>query len=347
MDGGGTSVLRSTLRAKKGLAVRQKDGQTGDFFVFNDKNIALCVNEQPNFLNQEYCKLSYEPNTCAKQDGKDGGKYGGLMLDVQLVITFDDKTLAAMHNATSQENSTSIGKIDPRNVYAVSDLINNDVDTNGIMIVLPCSPGNPMSRWAPRGDLTNETCTNANTLQEDTVNALQFALESTDSEHEFLKDIILWNSTGEDGCNPIDENEYGMVILTSEGCWENVGLFGNTTSGSGASRYIYAVSGLRYDDTNTDGIMIDLPCSPGNPMSRWSPRGDLTSEACTNTLQEDTVKALKFALESSNDENEFLRDIVLWNSVQDDGCNPIDEMEYGMMIMTDEGCWENVHPDNL
>ena len=229
MDGGGASVLRSTIRSENGFAAHHKVGETGDFYVFNDKNIALCVNEQPNFLNQETCKLSYEPNTCAKQDGKDGGSYGNLMLDVQLVITFDDKTLAAMHNATlatSSENATllgnatSIGDVDPRYIYAVSDLRYDDTNTDGIIIDLPCSPGNPTSRWVPRKDLTNENCTN--NLQEDTVNVLTFALESSNDENEFLRDIVLWNSVEDDGCNPIDEMEYGMVIMTNEGCWGNV-----------------------------------------------------------------------------------------------------------------------------
>ena len=220
MDGGGESVLRSTLRAKS-LVAHEQSGRTGNYYVFNDKNIALCANEQPNFLNQDFCKLSYESNTCTKQDGKDGGTYGSLMLDVQLVIMFDAETLAAMHNAT------------------------------------------------------------------------------------------------------------------------------RTTSSDVEPHYIYAVSGLRYDDTNTDGIIIDLPCSPGNPTSRWIPRIGLTKEACTNTLQKDSVNTLQFALESSNDENAFVRDIVLWNSIEGDGCDPIDETAYGMMIMTSEGCFENVHPDHM
>ena len=31
----------------------------------------------------------------------------------------------------------------------------------------------------------------------------------------------------------------------------------------------------------------------------------------------------------------------------EDGCDAADEMEYGMLVMTDEGCWENVHPDHM
>ena len=226
MDGGGASVLRSTLRAGK-LVMHEQSGRTGDYYVYNDKNIALCSNEQPNFLNQEFCKLSYDPNTCSKQDHKDGqggrggggrsggngGKYGGYMLDVQLVITFDDKTLVALHQATKIRAQT-------RYIYAVSNLRYDSSNTKRRVIDLPCSPGNPISRWIPRLDLTNETCTN--TLAVDTVNVLKFALESSNDENEYIRDIVLWNSVEEDGCNTMDEMEYGMKIMTDEGCWENV-----------------------------------------------------------------------------------------------------------------------------
>ena len=51
MDGGGSAVLRSTLRAKIGFVPTQREG-TGDYFVANDQNIVLCANEHPNFLNR-------------------------------------------------------------------------------------------------------------------------------------------------------------------------------------------------------------------------------------------------------------------------------------------------------
>jgi hypothetical protein len=54
---------------------------------------------------------------------------------------------------------------------------------------------------------------------------------------------------------------------------------------------------------------------------------------------------LKRALEISNDENPFLRDVVLWNSRFEDGCADEDKLKFGMLIMTSEGCWENVHPN--
>ena len=111
-------------------------------------------------------------------------------------------------------------------------------------------------------------------------------------------------------------------------------------------RYVYAVSNLRYDEWNTNGS-YPLPCLDGNPRSRWIPREDLDTTSCINTLQDSSAAALAKAISNSNDQNIFLRDIFLWNSVDEDGCDAADSLEYGMLIMTDEGCWQNVHPDHL
>lgn len=94
----------------------------------------------------------------------------------------------------------------------------------------------------------------------------------------------------------------------------------NATS-SISKRYIYAVSNLRYDETNTNGT-YSLPCRSGNPMSRWIPREDLDATTCTNSLQASSTAALAHAIQSSNDQNPYLRDIYLWNSVAEDGCDP-------------------------
>jgi hypothetical protein len=111
-------------------------------------------------------------------------------------------------------------------------------------------------------------------------------------------------------------------------------------------RYILATSNLRYDETNTNGS-YPLPCLEGNPRSRWIPREGLNASDCTNNLQASSLAALANALENSNDHNVYLRDIYLWNSVEEDGCDPADEFEYGMLVLTNEGCWENVHPDHM
>ena len=38
-----------------------------------------------------------------------------------------------------------------------------------------------------------------------------------------MRDLYLWNNIVEDGCDAIDYNQYGMLVMTDkEGCWENV-----------------------------------------------------------------------------------------------------------------------------
>jgi len=231
-DGGGRSVLRSCIRAQRdGFEARVTTSGRLEFFVFNDHNIALCNNEQPNFLNRDSCVLTYDENACVKEYERSTNTF----IDVQLVITFDNDTLAALHNATrASYREASIG-----------------------------------------------------------------------------------------------------------------------VSARDNKRYIYAVQNLRYDDSVADGTLagtrIDLPCfrPHGNPTSRWIPRPDLDASTCTNSLQEDTVAALKHTLETSNDENPYMRDIILWNQIEGDGCNEADLYSFGMLIMTSEGCWENVHPDHM
>ena len=46
-----------------------------------------------------------------------------------------------------------------------------------------------------------------------------------------------------------------------------------------------------------------------------------------------TVAVLKHTLEPSNDENPYMRDIVLWNQIEGDGCNEVDLLAYGILIM--------------
>ena len=84
-----------------------------------------------------------------------------------------------------------------------------------------------------------------------------------------------------------------------------------------------------------------------SPASRWKLRGDLDEAQCTNDLHDMTVTAFKLALEASNDDNELLRDIFLWNDRPEDGCHEDDYEAFGFLIMTSDGCFENVHPNYL
>jgi len=89
MDGAGPTVLRSSLRSQRNGIVTSRStigpGLFSDtFYVHNDRNIALCVNEQPNLFNFEHCKVSYEENVCVKEykDARD------TLTDVQVRVLF-------------------------------------------------------------------------------------------------------------------------------------------------------------------------------------------------------------------------------------------------------------------
>lgn len=212
-DGGGNSVLRSTLRAQrdglKTLKYEWADVDYDEYYIYNDHNIALCSNEQPNFVNQEYCKLSYEENVCVKEDLTSTNS----LVDVQLVVTFDNDTLSKFFNATDVPGSQA------RYLYAVDGLRWDD-SIDGNTTVLPCVPENPVSRWKPRPDLDASECTN--TLTNKSNAAFVHALETSNDENPYLRDIYLWNDLAEDGCDEEDYGEFAWKVMTKEGCFENM-----------------------------------------------------------------------------------------------------------------------------
>lgn len=207
MDGGGAAALRSTIRAQQGGFNIKKYPWAEEYFVIGDQNNVLCMNELPNFLNHDHCVISYEENVCVKEYDKPTNT----LVDVQLSITFDDVTLASLHNAT---NAT-------RYLYAVSNLRWEESVVNGNVTALPCTPGvNPVSRWKPRQDLSANECTNSLTAKSNT--ALKHALETSNDANPYLRDIYLWNELEENGCDEVDYDSYGMLIMAEEVCFENV-----------------------------------------------------------------------------------------------------------------------------
>jgi hypothetical protein len=118
IDGGGKAVLRSTLRANRdGLNVI-KYPWADQYVVVNDHNIALCANEEPNFINQESCVLSYEDNACIKESIRAFTNNDNTLVDVLAVITFDDATLAGLHNASLANSNSTTGVDRSRYIYA-------------------------------------------------------------------------------------------------------------------------------------------------------------------------------------------------------------------------------------
>ena len=207
VDGGGDAVIRTTLRQNKFVANTLLGGNDTDYFVFNDKNIALCSNEEPNFMNFDHCRLSYEENACVSDRTS--------FVDVSLAITFNEDSLTKVNNAAG------------RYLYAVDNLRYDGTNTGGTItdapqayLQLPCMDRHPRSRWIPRPDLDAITCVNS--LQPLSVATLKRTLEISNDENPFLRDVILWNNRDEEACAAEDKLSFGMLIMTSEGCWENV-----------------------------------------------------------------------------------------------------------------------------
>ena len=91
-----------------------------------------------------------------------------------------------------------------------------------------------------------------------------------------------------------------------------------------------------------------FPCTPNKqPVLRWRPKSNLNAGQCTNDLHAQTKMAFIHALETSNNDNAHVRDIYLWNDQPEDGCHENDYEAAGMLVMTIEGCWENVYADHL
>jgi hypothetical protein len=159
--------------------------------------------------------LSYEENVCVKEYVETGNS----LVDVELVFTFDDETLAKLHNVT-RWSSVNSGINDTRYIYAIDNLRWDDSILNG-NVTLPCVRENPVSRWVPRPDLNVGNCTNSLTNRSNI--AFIHALESSNDENPHIRDIYLWNDLDEDGCDEVDNDKYGMLIMTeTDGCWENV-----------------------------------------------------------------------------------------------------------------------------
>ena len=217
IDGGGNSVLRSTLREnRQGLSV-VKYPWAEQYYVYNDQNIALCSNEQPNFLNQDNCVLSYEENVCVKEYTPSTKS----LKDVVAVITFDDTTLANLYNTSRASYNETSGFDQSKYIYAVDNLRWDDSILDSNITMLPCSLGNPVSRWIPRPDLGASNCTNSLTNRSNA--AFVHALENSNDENQYIRDLYLWNDLDEDGCDEVDYDQYGMLIMSEkEGCWENV-----------------------------------------------------------------------------------------------------------------------------
>jgi hypothetical protein len=139
--------------------------------------------------------------------------------------------------------------------------------------------------------------------------------------------------------------EYDSAILDSLHLTEStlVGLHGVT------GRYVYAIDGLVFDETNTPGAdnpsaIVSLPCT-FKGISRWVPTEDSEVD-CISAVSVESTTLASFAtwIYASNDLNPNLKDVYFRGE-----CHPDDVDKVGMMVYVsaEEKCYRNVHPDHL
>ena len=101
------------------------------------------------------------------------------------------------------------------------------------------------------------------------------------------------------------------------------------------TRYLYAIDNLRLNGKNPS------PCMPLS-TSRW------VKGVCDGSgppIEEQTREAMVTHLSNSNDNNRYMRDILMPSRGM--VCNGSDLAKRGIEIMVDGDCWKNVHPQHL
>jgi len=114
-------------------------------------------------------------------------------------------------------------------------------------------------------------------------------------------------------------------------------------------RSVYAVSNLRFDETNlpdtatNPDAVVDLPCD-NRKRSRWVRVDKMECFSPSVPINATTAAEFARSLAVSWDENPHLRDIAFGSK-----CHPNDVKKYGMAVyvMQEDTCFRNVHPDHL
>lgn len=114
-------------------------------------------------------------------------------------------------------------------------------------------------------------------------------------------------------------------------------------------RHVYAMVGLRFDSTNhplsaiTNDTKVDLPCDE-KKYSRWVPIGDDECNSSKVHLHDLTKSAFEHSIYSSNDKNEFVKDVFFRGTCHEDDVN-----KTGMMVhvVAENQCYKHVHPNYM
>ena len=170
-DGGG-AIVKSTQNAT------------------TDKYMARCAGVPMNFLNEETCYLSTDPNVCASF----GDTSGTIVL-----------SLSNLEKAHQVSNGS-------RYIYAVNGLRQND-EEESVPYDPPCRAGT-RSRWVRTDDCSFDT------PAKKTSEVLSQLLRSSTDSNPYMRDIF-FPTLGE-FCHPADQDKYNFRLLVDDQCWHNV-----------------------------------------------------------------------------------------------------------------------------
>lgn len=185
MSDGGGRVYRQTKLAENEIEEKA-----------DNRYQAECSNARMSFLNEKYCRLSYDSRACSPSDPP----------DVYIELVAD--TFEKMFEATKGQGWKT------RYVYAVQGLRQ---DKSDIPYDSPCTPGET-SRWIPVDDCTHTL--GSVTVQGGTVTAFQKLLSESDDVNPYLRDVA-FPSTGI-SCHRNDQEKFDFKIEVGGQCWQNV-----------------------------------------------------------------------------------------------------------------------------
>jgi hypothetical protein len=176
IDGGGNKVVAASV---------------------DNEVVMFCANAPQTIFNEEYCKLSYEPNVCSAYNE-----------DLLPTLILNTATLISFHDLTA------------RFVYAVEGLRFDNTNNPSVavdpdaFVDLPCDQ-QTRSRWTP----VDSPCTTSTSIDDITANAFELALATANDANTELRDVFFRGT-----CHPSDVNTTGMVVhVTTEGrCYQNV-----------------------------------------------------------------------------------------------------------------------------
>lgn len=161
----------------------------------------MCQNVEPNFLNEEGCKISYLKEACSPSQYPDE------------MIFLNEETVAGIREMTSKD------------VYIVENLEIDDVLDVSSLYGAPCGDGAHISRWIM--DETDLLCESSVVLGEETVRmfrALIDAREESSVPNAQLVDVQKAKFPTGHQCSASDKTKtnFGSILASDGTCWRHV-----------------------------------------------------------------------------------------------------------------------------